>query len=76
MKINQIKPQGLLDIFSWPLRRSEHDFVPMAGPDLSDPARGPLRAGSWSGLRHKIARKPFGPRKNVQEPIRATEPQT
>ena len=42
------------------VRRFEHDFTPTAGPTLSDPARGKLRAGSWVGLRRKIARRPFG----------------
>jgi hypothetical protein len=49
----------------WPfdptLRRFEHDFVSIAGLTLSDPARGPLRAGSWVSLRRKIARRPTGP---------------
>jgi hypothetical protein len=44
-----------------PLRRFEHDFVPLARLTLSDPARRKLRAWSWVSLRHKIARRPTGP---------------
>ena len=52
---------GLILTYAPPLRRFEHDFVTIAGLTLSDPARGPLRAGSWVSLRHKIARRPTGP---------------
>ena len=42
------------------MRRYEHAFLKIAGPDLSDPARRKLRDGSWSGLLQKSARKPSG----------------
>jgi len=45
---------------SSPLRRYETIFLPVAGPDLSDPSRRKLRDGSWSGLRQKNRRKPTG----------------
>jgi hypothetical protein len=51
------RPRG---VSAGPLRRFEHDFAAIAGPTPFDPARGILRAGSWVGLRRKIARKPFG----------------
>ena len=41
-----------------PLRCHETIFLPVAGPDLSDPPRRKSRGGSWSGLRQKNRRKP------------------
>jgi hypothetical protein len=38
--------------FDPPLRRFEHDFAPLAGLTLSDPARRLLRAGRSQSSRH------------------------
>ena len=43
---------ALVLTFAPPLRRFEHDFVTIAGLTLSDPARGPLRAGRSQSSRH------------------------